>query len=92
MQVAIIGAGPSGRHLGQVLHRAGIDNVILKRQTGEYVLERIRSGILEQATTDLMDASTRHRATGLGGDSACPSRRTVMNSPALTHANAERMV
>ena len=68
--------GPRALLLGQVLHRAGIDNVVIKCQTGEYVLGRIRSGILEQATTDLMDASTRHRATGLGGDSACPSRRT----------------
>src|SRR3989442_14641554 len=54
-QVAIIGAGPSGLLLGQLLHRAGIDNVILERQTGEYVLGRIRAGILEQVTIDLMD-------------------------------------
>src|SRR5207249_8483388 len=54
-QVAIIGAGPSGLLLGQWLHRAGIDNVILERQTGEYVLGRIRAGILEQVTIDLMD-------------------------------------
>jgi p-hydroxybenzoate 3-monooxygenase len=53
-QVAIIGAGPSGLLLGQLLHRAGIDNVILERQTGEYVLGRIRAGILEQGTVDLM--------------------------------------
>ena len=43
-QVAIIGAGPSGLLLGQLLHRAGIDNVILERQTGDYVLGRIRAG------------------------------------------------
>ena len=54
-QVAIIGAGPSGLLLGQLLHKAGIDNVILERQTGEYVLGRIRAGILEQVTIDLMD-------------------------------------
>ena len=54
-QVAIIGAGPSGLLLGQLLHRAGIDNVILERQSGEYVLGRIRAGILEQVTVDLMD-------------------------------------
>ena len=40
-QVAIIGAGPSGLLLGQLLHNAGIDTVILERQTPEYVLSRI---------------------------------------------------
>ena len=53
-QVAIIGAGPSGLILGQLLHKAGIDNIILERQTGEYVLGRIRAGILEQVTVDLV--------------------------------------
>ena len=53
-QVAIIGAGPSGLLLGQLLYRAGIDNVVLERQTGDYVLGRIRAGILEQVTVDLM--------------------------------------
>ena len=53
-QVAIIGAGPSGLLLGQLLHKAGIDNIILERQTGEYVLGRIRAGILEQVTVDLV--------------------------------------
>ncbi|MCC7218012.1 MAG: 4-hydroxybenzoate 3-monooxygenase [Burkholderiales bacterium] len=54
-QVAIVGAGPSGLLLGQLLHKAGIDNVILERQTGDYVLSRIRAGILEQVCIDLMD-------------------------------------
>ena len=54
-QVAIIGAGPSGLLLGQLLHKAGIDAVILERQTGDYVRSRIRAGILEQVTTDLLD-------------------------------------
>ncbi len=53
-QVAIIGAGPSGLLLGQLLHKAGVDNIILERQTGDYVLGRIRAGILEQVTVDLM--------------------------------------
>lgn len=53
-QVAIIGAGPSGLLLGQLLHKAGIDNIILERQTGDYVLGRIRAGILEQVTVDLL--------------------------------------
>ena len=53
-QVAIIGAGPSGLLLGQLLHKAGIESVILERQSGEYVLGRIRAGILEQVTVDLL--------------------------------------
>ncbi len=53
-QVAIIGAGPSGLLLGQLLHKAGIDNIILERQSGDYVLGRIRAGILEQITVDLL--------------------------------------
>ena len=54
-QVAIIGAGPSGLLLGQLLHRAGIDAVILERQTAEHVRSRIRAGVLEQVTTELLD-------------------------------------
>jgi p-hydroxybenzoate 3-monooxygenase len=53
-QVAIIGAGPSGLLLSQLLHRCGIDNVILERQTREHVLGRIRAGVLEQGTVDLL--------------------------------------
>lgn len=53
-QVAIIGAGPSGLLLGQLLHNAGIHTVILERQTPEYVLGRIRAGILESGTVDLL--------------------------------------
>lgn len=54
-QVAIIGAGPSGLLLGQLLYKAGIDAVIVERQTPEYVLGRIRAGVLEQVATDLLD-------------------------------------
>ncbi|CAN5716572.1 4-hydroxybenzoate 3-monooxygenase [soil metagenome] len=54
-QVAIIGAGPSGLLLGQLLHKAGIDNIIIERQSGDYVLGRIRAGILEQVTVDLLE-------------------------------------
>ncbi|SDX37174.1 4-hydroxybenzoate 3-monooxygenase [Pseudomonas sp. NFACC08-1] len=53
-QVAIIGAGPSGLLLGQLLHNAGIDTVILERQTPEYVLSRIRAGVLEQGMVELL--------------------------------------
>ena len=54
-QVAIIGAGPSGLLLGQLLSRAGIDNVIIERQSPDYVLGRIRAGVLEQVCMDLLD-------------------------------------
>lgn len=54
-QVAIIGAGPSGLLLGQLLHKAGIDAIIVERQSPEYVLGRIRAGVLEQTTVDLLD-------------------------------------
>lgn len=53
-KVAIIGAGPSGLLLGQLLLKAGIDNVIIERQTPDYVLGRIRAGVLEQGTVDLL--------------------------------------
>ena len=53
-QVAIIGAGPSGLLLGQLLATQGIDNVILERVSGDYVLGRIRAGILEQGFVKLM--------------------------------------
>ena len=55
IQVAIIGAGPSGLLLGQLLYKAGIDAIILERQTGDYVLSRIRAGVLEQVCIDLLD-------------------------------------
>ncbi|MBX3659398.1 MAG: 4-hydroxybenzoate 3-monooxygenase [Ramlibacter sp.] len=66
-QVAIIGAGPSGLLLGQLLHKAGIDNVILERQTGDYVLGRIRAGILEQITVDLLHEAGVGAGVDAGG-------------------------
>lgn len=53
-QVAIIGAGPSGLLLGQLLAKQGISNVIIERATPDYVLGRIRAGILEQGLVDLL--------------------------------------
>jgi p-hydroxybenzoate 3-monooxygenase len=53
-QVCIIGAGPAGLLLGALLHQAGIDNIIVERQSGDYVLGRIRAGILEQTTVDAL--------------------------------------
>ena len=59
-QVAIIGAGPSGLLLGQLLHKAGIDNVIIERQSPDYVLGRIRAGVLEQGMVDLLREAGVH--------------------------------
>jgi p-hydroxybenzoate 3-monooxygenase len=53
-QVAIIGAGPSGLMLSRLLSLSGIDNVVLERQSREYVEGRIRAGVLEQGTVDLL--------------------------------------
>ena len=53
-QVAIVGAGPAGLLLGALLHKAGIDNIVIERQSASYVLGRIRAGILEQITVDLL--------------------------------------
>lgn len=52
--IAIIGAGPSGLLLGQLLARKGIDNIIIERVCADYVAGRIRAGILEQGTVDLL--------------------------------------
>lgn len=59
-QVGIIGAGPSGLLLSQLLDLAGIETVVLERQSRDYVLGRIRAGVLEQGTVTLL-----HRA-GVG--------------------------
>ncbi len=53
-QVGIIGAGPSGLLLSQLLHLEGIDSVVLERQTRDYVLGRIRAGVLEQGLADML--------------------------------------
>ena len=55
-QVAIIGAGPAGLLLGQLLHTCGIDTIIVERKDRAYVLARIRAGVLEQGTVELLDS------------------------------------
>jgi p-hydroxybenzoate 3-monooxygenase len=67
-QVAIIGSGPSGLLLGQLLAKAGIDTIILEQKPRDYVLGRIRAGVLEQGTVDLLEeagAGARMRREGL---------------------------
>ena len=67
-QVAIVGAGPAGLLLGALLHKSGIDAVIIAQRSPSYVLSRIRAGVLEQVTMDLLDqagVSARAHAEGL---------------------------
>jgi p-hydroxybenzoate 3-monooxygenase len=54
VQVGIVGAGPAGLLLGHLLHLKGIDSVILESRNREYVIDRVRAGVLEQFTVDLM--------------------------------------
>ena len=56
-QVAIIGAGPSGLLLGQLLAKQGSPTVIVERQTAAYVLGRIRAGVIEAGTQDMSIAA-----------------------------------
>jgi p-hydroxybenzoate 3-monooxygenase len=89
-QVAIIGAGPSGLLLGQLLHNAGISNVVIERQSPDYVLGRIRAGVLEQGMVDLLrkaGVSQRMDAEGLphsGVELALGGRRVHIDLAGLT--------
>ena len=70
-QVVIIGSGPSGLLLGQLLWNAGIDNIILERSSQEHVLSRIRAGVLEEGMVALLDeagAGARMHREGLAHD------------------------
>jgi p-hydroxybenzoate 3-monooxygenase len=70
-QVAIVGAGPAGLLLGHLLRMEGIEVVIVERMSGDYVLGRIRAGVLERTLTDLMDRvgiNARMKAEGLPHD------------------------
>ena len=53
-QVAIIGGGPAGLLLSQLLHQSGVDNIVLERQSRDYVLQRIRAGVLEMGTVEVL--------------------------------------
>ncbi len=68
VQVAIVGGGPAGHLLGQQLYKAGIDAVVLEQRSQAYVLGRIRAGVLEQGTIELMNqvgAGARMHREGL---------------------------
>ncbi len=70
-QVAIVGAGPAGLLLGALLHKAGIDHLLVEQRSADHVLGRIRAGVLEQVTVGLLDeagVSARLHAEGLPHD------------------------
>ena len=70
-QVGIVGAGPAGLMLGHLLHLHGIDSVILESRSREHVIERVRAGVLEQGTVDLMSdarVADRLRREGMRHD------------------------
>lgn len=89
-QVAVIGAGPSGLLLGQLLFKAGIDAVIVERQSADHVLGRIRAGVLERVCVDLLDevgVGARMHAEGLvhgGFEMMFQGRRHRINVEQLT--------
>ena len=60
-QVGIVGAGPAGLMLAQLLHVNGIDSVVVENRSRDYVIDRVRAGVLEQGTVDLLVAM------GVGG-------------------------
>ncbi len=90
VQVAIIGSGPSGLLLGQLLARAGIENLILEDKSKEHVLGRIRAGVLEQGMVDLLDevgVGTRLRKQALvhrGLELCFPGKRHRIDLHGLT--------
>ncbi|WP_428333726.1 4-hydroxybenzoate 3-monooxygenase [Novosphingobium sp.] len=80
--VAIIGAGPAGLMLGHVLRAAGVACIVIERQTGDYILSRIRAGVLERGTVDLMarlglDARLRAEGFPHGGFNLADGERLI---------------
>jgi p-hydroxybenzoate 3-monooxygenase len=89
-QVVIVGAGPAGLLLGALLARAGVESVILEQRSPDYVLARIRAGVLEQGTVRLLEevgAASRLHAEGLshsGFALGCANRRLRIDLSGLT--------
>ncbi len=90
VQVAIVGAGPSGLLLGQLLQKAGIDALIIEQRSAAYVLGRVRAGVLEQGTVDLLgragvgDRLAREGLVHHGFDVLFDGRRHRVDLSALT--------
>ena len=93
-QVGIVGAGPAGLMLSHLLHLAGIESVILECRSRQYIEERVRAGVLEQGTVDLMietGVGERLRREGLRHDGVWFSfdgRRHRINLSELTDGRA----
>jgi p-hydroxybenzoate 3-monooxygenase len=89
-QVAIVGAGPAGLLLGQLLHKEGIDTLLLERRSADYVAGRIRAGVLEPGTVHVLEragVATRLQAQGLlheGVEIGFRGRRHRIDLKALT--------
>src|SRR5947207_7237291 len=67
-QVGIVGAGPAGLLLSHLLHREGIESIVIETQSRKHVEERVRAGVLEQGTVDLLNSAgvgDRMRREGL---------------------------
>src|SRR3954470_22981254 len=66
-QVGIVGAGPAGLLLAQLLHISGIDSVVVENRSRKYVIDRVRAGVLEQGTVDLLRAIGSGAGVARGG-------------------------
>ena len=90
VQVVIVGGGPSGLLLSQLLHLQGVESVVLERRTKAHVMGRVRAGVLEQGTVDLLRAAgvaDRLEAEGLiheGLDIAFAGQRHRLDLAGLT--------
>ena len=70
-QIGIVGAGPAGLMLSHLLHLAGIESVVLEARSRQYVEERVRAGLLEQGTVNLLiETGVGERLTPLGPDAS----------------------
>ena len=82
-QVGIVGAGPAGLLLSHLLHLEGIDSVVLEPRSREYVEQRVRAGVLEQGTVELLRAAGVGRAAAARGHGP-PRHRAALRAAAAT--------